>query len=86
MRSECTDKLNVIVTNIKTLSTALRCFMANLCRRKRRDKLYLCLSAECPKYLSDFNQIWNFSTDFHKVPNTKFHGNPSMVIGADTRT
>jgi len=27
--------------------------------------------------LSDFNEIWNFSTDFRKYSNTKLHENPS---------
>jgi hypothetical protein len=26
---------------------------------------------------SYFNHIWMFSSDFHKVPNIKFHENPS---------
>jgi hypothetical protein len=32
---------------------------------------YLGLHVECPKFLSDFNQILTYSTDFHKSPQNK---------------
>ena len=35
-------------------------------------------------FLSDFNHIWNFYTDFHKVPNIQFQVNPSKESGTDT--
>lgn len=31
-----------------------------------------------PNFLSDFNQISNFLTEFHKRPNIKFQRNPSI--------
>lgn len=33
----------------------------------------------CPIFLSSFNQMRIFFTDFHKVPSIKFHKNPSSV-------
>jgi hypothetical protein len=33
------------------------------------NETYLCLRVKCPIGLADFNQIWNFSTDFqYKTP------------------
>jgi hypothetical protein len=32
------------------------------------NKTYLGLHVKCPILLSDFNQIWSFSTDFRKGP------------------
>jgi len=34
-------------------------------------------------FLSDFNQIWTSSTNFHRVSNINFHGNPSSGSRAD---
>lgn len=39
---------------------------------------------KCPIHLSDFNQIWHFLTDFHKVSNIKFHKNLSSRSKVDT--
>jgi len=36
-------------------------------------------------FLFDFNQVWIFSTDIYKIPNIKFHGNPSVESCTDTR-
>ena len=36
-----------------------------------------------PCKVPDFNQIWIWSTDFMKVPDIKFHGNPSSGRRAD---
>jgi hypothetical protein len=49
--------------------------MATECHQKE----ILGLHVKCPIFLSDFNQIWIFLTDFFfvKVPNIKFHGNVS---------
>jgi hypothetical protein len=48
-----------------------------------RVKFILGLHVKCPTFLSDLNQIWIFSTDFIKVPNIKFHGNPSSGSRGD---
>jgi len=40
-------------------------FMAILCRWQQC-KLYLGVHVKCPIFLSDFTQIWIFSTDFRK--------------------
>jgi len=37
-----------------------------------------------PKFLTDFNQIWRFSTDFLKVLNIKFQEIPSSGCRAGT--
>jgi hypothetical protein len=42
------------------------------------------LHVRYPTLLPDFNEIWVFSTDFHKVPNFKFHRNLSNGSRADT--
>jgi hypothetical protein len=34
--------------------------------------------------LSDFNQIWIFSIDFHEVPHIKFHGILLIAMRSDT--
>ena len=41
------------------------------------------MHVNCPILLSDSNQILDLSTDFVKVPNTKFHENPSSGSRAD---
>jgi hypothetical protein len=42
------------------------------------------LNVRHPIFLPDFNQIWIFSTDLHKVPRVRFHGNKSSGSRADT--
>jgi hypothetical protein len=42
-----------------------------------KNKTYLGLDVKFPIFLSDFNQILNFSTDFYKSSKIKFHINPS---------
>jgi len=37
-----------------------------------------------PIFLSDFNQTWIILTDFIKIPNIKFHWNPSCGSRFDT--
>ena len=37
-----------------------------------------------PGILLDFNQLWNFSTDFYKTSQYKIHINPSSGSRADT--
>jgi hypothetical protein len=46
------------------------------------NKTYFALNAKGSMFLLNFNQIWNFSTDFREVPNIKFHVN--RTNGADT--
>jgi hypothetical protein len=46
--------------------------------------MHLLLHAKCPIFSTDFNQIWNFSTDFFIIiPYIKFHGNPSSGSRGD---
>ena len=40
-------------------------------------KLYVGLHPKYPLFMSNFNQKWNFSTDFKKSSNVNFHENPS---------
>jgi hypothetical protein len=47
-------------------------------------KKYSGLLAKWTTFLSCFKQVNTFSTDFIKVPNEKFHGNPSKSDSADT--
>jgi len=35
-------------------------------------EVHLGLYVKCPIFLSDFNQIWSFATDFREVPNKEF--------------
>jgi len=56
-------------------------FMAILCRWQQC-KLYLGIHIKCPIFLSDFTEIWIFSTDFHKSlqfesSRKSFHWEPS---------
>jgi hypothetical protein len=46
--------------------------------------MYSGLRIKRPIVLPDINQICNFSTDFHKVPNTIIQGNPFSWCRADT--
>ena len=39
---------------------------------------------QCPIFLSHFNQMWSFSTDFREVPNIKLHENTSIRSRAHT--
>jgi len=48
------------------------------------NKTYLGLHVKCLLYLPNFAKIWNFSQILMKVPNTKFHGNPSSGGHTDT--
>jgi len=38
------------------------------------------LHAKYTSFVSDYNETWNFSTDFQKDINIKFHENPSNGI------
>ena len=44
-------------------------------RRTERDtiKMYICLHAEVPLFLSDFNETWIFPTYVREIFNMKFH-------------
>jgi hypothetical protein len=48
------------------------------------NKTYLGFRVRYPIFLPDFNQIWIFSTDLHKVLSIRFHGNTSSGSRADT--
>ena len=67
MHSVCIVDVHVTVNNIKILSVAQQCF---LCRiyAAGNNETYLGLNVKCPIFLSDFNQIGSFTTDFHKCP------------------
>ena len=58
-------------------------FMVNLCRHQEQNVLRSFFFVKCPIFLSDFNKIWGFSTDIHKVPSIKIHRNPSNGSGVD---
>jgi hypothetical protein len=45
---------------------------------------YFGLHVMCPVFLSNFNQIWIFSTDFLKSPRIRFNGNLSSESRSDT--
>jgi hypothetical protein len=45
--------------------------------------MYLGLQVTCSIFLPNFNQIWIFLPDCHKVPNMKFQTNPSSGSHAD---
>jgi len=47
------------------------------------NKTFLSLHVRYPIFLPDFNEIWIFSTDLHKVPSIRFHGNTSSESRAD---
>ena len=49
------------------------------------NKTYSALRVKGHIFLSNLNQIWILSTDFHNVPNIKFHVNPSSGSRADRR-
>jgi len=42
------------------------------------NRTYWGVHAKYPIVLSDFNQISNFLTEFHKRPNVRFQRNPSI--------
>jgi hypothetical protein len=44
---------------------------------QKTSQIATCLHVKCPLFLSHFNQTLIFSTHFLRVPNTKFHENPS---------
>jgi hypothetical protein len=46
--------------------------------------IYLGINVKFPIFLSDFNQIWILSTDFHENPDKKFRGNLCRGSRADT--
>ena len=49
-----------------------RGLMAKQRRREKKNKTYLHLRVKRPIFLTDFNKIWNFSTDFSlkfQIPN-----------------
>ena len=50
--------------------------------RTKRTQIFF-FFVKCPIFLSDFNKIWGFSTDIHKVPSIKIHRNPSNGSGVD---
>jgi hypothetical protein len=49
-------------------------------------EIYLGLLEKCPIFLSNFNQMWSFSTDIYKASKIKFYGNPYSESCAGTRT
>jgi hypothetical protein len=54
-------ELLVTIDNIKTLSFAQKCFMANLCGRQQQNVFRSLGKVGLPDI---FNQNWSFSTDF----------------------
>ena len=76
-------ELHVTANNMEILSVSQQRFYG-LFMSPATIKCYLGLPMKCPIFLSNFNEIWIFLTEFHEVPNTKHHGNPSSGRCADT--
>jgi hypothetical protein len=85
--------LHVAVNTIKPLSTALETLEWVPFALLSAYKIFsiavsninvLSPHAKYPACLSDFNQIWSWSTHFRPSPKYHFHGNPSTGSRADT--
>jgi hypothetical protein len=64
MLSVCTVELHVTVSNTKIFGVAQNCGIA--IHVAGNNKMYLGLHVKCPILLSNFNQIWSFSTQYFK--------------------
>jgi len=63
---------NVTLRRVRVTTVALP---ANykIFRTAVSNKRFLVVHAKWPIFLPDFKKIWIYTTDFHEVPNIKFH-------------
>jgi hypothetical protein len=81
MRSACVVQVHVTVNNITVLSFKQGWFYGEFMSPPTKN---LRFHVKFSIFLSDFNLIWIFLTEFYKAPNTKFHGNACVGSRADT--
>ena len=74
MRSESTVEMHTTINTIKIVGVAQKILLWQI-RVAGNSKTNLKLHVKCPIFLSDFNQIWSFSADFHQsTPISNFRG------------
>ena len=76
---QCQQYETANANNMKTLTVEQHCFYGEFMWPATLKRLHI----KCPIFLSDFSQIWCFTTDFHKAPSNKFQWNPSSESRAD---